>query len=261
MTTDELGSQNAFRFLPYVYDQAGFADYAKTYTSRLIQFLYENEWLGRRVLEYGCGTGASTQVFCERLMVITAIDSSKEMIDRAQSRFKNIECDLQLFHEHIQNYEPLAGGFDLVFALDVLNYVTSVRTLETIFRRANQALEMGKALLFDLQTVRHMAEDFGEKTMVMYDDQELLVLARHQFDYDSFSLRRHVTIYYPHGNGLIRKDELHVLRGYPLRAILGILSRTGFELELAVDLDFQPFDEGSKADRVVIMAQKSRELE
>ncbi len=261
MTTEQLDSQNAYRFLPYVYDDAGFADYAKTYTPLLIQFLHQNDWIGRRILEFGCGTGASVEVFCERHMVITAIDSSKQMIERAEARFEEMSCDVRLVHGKIQRYQPLANSFDLVFCLDVLNYVTSIRDIEHVFRHANQALELGKVFLFDLQTIRHMAEDVGEKTAVMYDNSKLFIVARHHFDYDLSTLRRHLTILYSQRDGLVRKDELHIMRGYPLRAILGILSRTGFEVQRAVDLNFEPLDEVSKTDRIVIVAQKAHELE
>ena len=53
-----------YAILASMYESIGMADFAQHMTPRLIDYAQRNEWMGRRVLDLGCGTGASVHWLC-----------------------------------------------------------------------------------------------------------------------------------------------------------------------------------------------------
>jgi SAM-dependent methyltransferase len=260
--TDQLSPKNAYETLPLIYDEAGFSDFAKEYVPAFIQYLQEHGWIGRRVLDLGCGTGVSIQTLGERRMSVTGVDSSPEMIAQATARLSEASFDFQLIHDTLQNYVPPEKGFDLVLCLNVLNHVASVRDLEKVFQRANWGLESGKIFLFDLHTIRGLAANNGDRTEIFHDSNDLFVTIDNQFDYETSSLWQYYKFFFRQpGGDFVRSEEDHILRGYPYRAVVGMLQRSGFQVQHAVDLNFRPFDiTTDKTGHVVIIAEKTRDF-
>jgi SAM-dependent methyltransferase len=260
--TDQLSPKNAYETLPLIYDEAGFSDFAKKYVPDFIQYLQEQGWIGRRVLDLGCGTGVSIEALSERRMSVTGVDASQEMIARATARVTALGYDAQLIRENLQNYIPLEKGFDLILCLNVLNHISSVRDLEKVFQRANWGLETGKVFLFDLHTIRGLSESIGNKTEIYHDSNDLFVVIDNQFDYETSSLWQYYKFFFRQpGGDFIRSEEDHILRGYPYRAVVGMLQRSGFQLQHAINLYFQPFDiTTDTTGRVVIIAEKTRDF-
>ncbi len=260
--TDQLSPKNAYETLPLIYDEAGFSNFAKEYVPAFIQYLQEQGWIGRRVLDLGCGTGISLAELSSRRMSVTGVDSSQEMIARAMARVEQSGYDAQLVRESLQNYVPIEKGFDLVMCLNVLNHIASVRDLEKVFQRANWGLEVGKVFLFDLHTIRGLSENIGDKSEIYHDSNDLFVVIDNQFDYETSSLWQYYKFFFRQpGSDFIRGEEEHILRGYPYRAIVGMLQRSGFQVQNAINLNFRPFDiTTDKTGRVVIIAEKIRDF-
>jgi SAM-dependent methyltransferase len=263
MTDQLMMAQNMYKSLPYIYDEAGFSHYALEYTPIYLNFLQQRGWIGRRILDLGCGTGVSLHFFSQQRMMVTGVDSSEGMIAVARQRLKDVPYDVTLIQEDLRRYTPPEKTFDLALSIgDTLNYIPSVRDLETLFQRVNFGLEDGRTFLFDLRTVRSMAEDFGQKTQILVDDPKIFVVGRNRFDYESSTLAQHFTFFYHHEQPNFQRDqEVHVLRGYPFRAVLSMLQRCGFELKHALDLNLGPFDPATDPHgRVVVIAEKVRHL-
>ncbi|MBZ0317116.1 MAG: class I SAM-dependent methyltransferase [Anaerolineae bacterium] len=262
--TDQLVPQNVYNNLPYVYDDAGFSAYALEYTPIYLNFLQKNGWIGRRILDLGCGTGISLEFFSAQRMMTTGVDVSEGMIDITRQRLEAASVDATLVCEDVRRYTPVEKSFDLVISIgDVMNYISSVRDLEAIFQKVNYALDSGRTFLFDLRTLRSLAEDFGQKTQELVNNEDLYVVVRNHYDYETQTLGQHFTFFYqdadhPH---YVRAEENHVLRGYPFRAVTTMLTRSGFEVKHSLDLNLNPFDpDQNPHGRVVIVAEKVRDL-
>ncbi|NDJ85340.1 MAG: class I SAM-dependent methyltransferase [Chloroflexi bacterium] len=262
MNTEQLVSENSYRYLPRFYDEAGFSEYASVCTPRFMNFLQENGWLGRRILDLGCGTGVSTKVFAEAQKSVTAVDSSAEMLARAEARFQDTGFDIEFVRQSAQAYKPVGNSYDLVYALDLLNHVTSIRDIEAIFQRANYALQMEKQFLFDLQTIRDLAEGIGNRAQILHNSEGLFIVAKNAFHYDTLSLRQEIDIFNLESEGLFRRaQEVHILRGYPFRAVVSMLRRTGFEIEHLIDPVLNTYAETSDLPpRIVVVLRKMRDL-
>lgn len=254
MTTNQLVPHHAYEYLPLVYDAAGFSTYATQNTPRLLEYLHERGWIGRQVLDFGCGTGASSAIFADVRMALTGVDSSAGMIAKANARFQGSAYDIRFERADIRTYAGLESVYDLVYCLDTLNYLGAVKDLELVFQRAYVALQEEKTFLFDIQTVEGLATYPSEQ--VLFRSNSVFVTSTNYFDYESLSLQQHITFFAQRQDGWFERfEETHVLRAYPIRGLLTILKRVGFEVEHVMNLDFTPYE--GHSGRVVIVAHKT----
>jgi 2-polyprenyl-3-methyl-5-hydroxy-6-metoxy-1,4-benzoquinol methylase len=96
--------------------------YAKNAFSELLDSININ---GLTVLDFGCGTGALTQLMSPSVESIVAIDPSSEMIKLLDKKaLNNVTsiCDY-LSSELVQNFPELKNKFDLIVASSVCGFL------------------------------------------------------------------------------------------------------------------------------------------
>ncbi|TMP70109.1 SAM-dependent methyltransferase [Pseudoalteromonas sp. S1609] len=96
--------------------------YAKSAFSELLDSININ---GLTVLDFGCGTGALTQLMSPSVESIVAIDPSSEMIKLLDKKaLNNVTsiCDY-LSSELVQNFPELENKFDLIVASSVCGFL------------------------------------------------------------------------------------------------------------------------------------------
>lgn len=105
------------------------------------------------VLELGCGTGMHACLLAKAGFSVHGVDSSSEMLVRAQHRLSTIDQDLarRLSFEGGDLRTYRAGrSFDAVIALfHVMSYQTRDEDLEQALRTAAEHLEAGGVFVFD----------------------------------------------------------------------------------------------------------------
>lgn len=81
---------------------------------------------GRKVLDFGCGTGLLTERISDHAMSVVAIDPSKKMISvLTDKHLKNVHViNSELTQDLINNDEVLRGGFDVIVASSALAFVS-----------------------------------------------------------------------------------------------------------------------------------------
>ena len=75
----------------------------------------------QHVLEIGCGDGFATRIVAQHVHTITAIDNHPNLIDDAQRLDPGGHHIRWLHHDIMQG--PPGGGYNAVYALDVLEHV------------------------------------------------------------------------------------------------------------------------------------------
>lgn len=104
---------------------------------------------GDRVLDVGCGTGASFLPLLARGYDVTACDVSAEMVARARAKAGDAATVLVADMRHL----PELGAFDLVTCLDdAINHLVSHDELVAAFRGIRRNLAPGGIVLFDVTT-------------------------------------------------------------------------------------------------------------
>lgn len=97
-------------------------EYAKNAFSELLENININ---GLNVLDFGCGTGALTQLMSPTVNSIIAIDPSSEMIKHLDKKaLKNVSSISDyLSKELVQNSPELENKFDLIVASSVCGFL------------------------------------------------------------------------------------------------------------------------------------------
>lgn len=97
-------------------------EYAKKSFSELLDNININ---GLTVLDFGCGTGALTQLMSPTVKSIIAIDPSSEMIKHLDKKALNNVSSISeyLSHELVQNSPELKNKFDLIVASSVCGFL------------------------------------------------------------------------------------------------------------------------------------------
>ena len=97
-------------------------EYAKNAFSELLENININ---GLTVLDFGCGTGALTQLMSPTVKSIIAIDPSSEMIKHLDKKALNNVSSFSdyLSNELVQNTPELENKFDLIVASSVCGFL------------------------------------------------------------------------------------------------------------------------------------------
>lgn len=250
-----------YTLLAPIYDRIGMASFADVLTPKLLLFAHTNDWVGRRVIDFGCGTGSSAVWLANRGHNTIGIDSSPEMIDIARRKVQNAGVGLTWRVGDIRTAENI-DRVDLVLALDVINELPSLRDIEAVFSRAHQLLEPGKLWIFDLHTIEGLIQRSREGARYLYDDEELIVLANELFDYERNLLTSRYDIFRRDPSngergGWMRGRATVTRRGYPVQAIAALLQRMGFSVMGMFNTNFETFDPATvRVPRVIYVARK-----
>lgn len=97
---------------------------------------------GSKILEVGCGTGASTVAFCEQGASVTALDIDEASIRVARTRCEAYSLECKFIHEdcvaHLNNKNE--GKYDIITFMAVLEHMTPGERVESL-RAANSMLK------------------------------------------------------------------------------------------------------------------------
>jgi SAM-dependent methyltransferase len=254
--------------LAAVYNRAGLADYALQSFPRYITYAQSINWAGFRILDLGCGTGASTWYGAERGYRMVGIDHNPHMLEQARGYewhsdegAADLTFDPPTFEDmDIRQLESPIGAVDLVLAIGgVMNTMQSLRELEASFVRVHQVLSDEKLFIFDMRTIRGLANEIGDCDTVHYDNgEDLSVIIRSQFSYETLTSTRHyVILTRPDDGDWLRRDEIHLERGYPTQGVMAVLERNNFQVVAVLTPDIRPFDvQHDTSGRAVFVAQK-----
>jgi len=260
-----MNRQSPFLVAPYaaladVYDRAGLADFAAGAIPRYLAYVQSLDWAGRRVLDLGCGTGTSALWLVQNGYRAMGIDNNPYMLAQARAQGERSSFDAPDFVQaDMRQFDSPVGPVDLVMAIDgVLNAVTSLRELEQTFASVNRALDPGRYFVFDVHTIRGLADIGGSADLIAYDNHDdLVITVQSRFSFETLSTTRLHTIWRREGDAWTRQDEIHTDRGYPVQGIVAMLDRTGFDVQATLTGALAPFDAAaSTPDRAVIVAQK-----
>ncbi len=250
-------NQDAYRALAPIYDDGGFSEYAMQIVQPLITKMQSEGWIGRRILELGCGTGAGTAALAHLGMDIIALDASPEMLHIAGLRLTDTGYNVELMQDDIRSarYPP---GVDLVWMLgNTLNELMSLKQIEAVFARSFAALSPGRRLVFDCFTLRGLGEELGTREHVLPLSERLFVGIENRFSFDSMTLRQ-VIHSFRFQEGAWQRDTVTLaLRGYPIAALTNLLERVGFEVLGVYDVALNAIHPPAETEgQVILIAEK-----
>jgi len=240
--------------LAALYDTIGMADFGRTMLEDVLDYALANDWLGQRVIDFGCGTGAAAAWLSEDRFSVVGIDQSNEMLDVARSKPGNAEW----VEADIRSVGNTHGQHDLVLAFDVLNEMDSLKDVGNLFQSAYASLADDMLFVFDVHTIEGLTTRGKESAQFIHDGNGVTVLAENTYDYERQSATRNHTVFVEGQDGSwIRQDTQRVLRGYPLQVIATLLQRAGFSDVSLLDLSLTPVRGDLRGyERVIAIARR-----
>jgi SAM-dependent methyltransferase len=247
-----------YAVLAPIYDQIGMSDFTRNITSSLIDYAQHIDWLGRRIVVLGCGTGASIQYLSEYPYNLIGVDNSSEMLEIAKQKLNTPGLNLKWFQQDMRELGNHIGGADLVLALNVMNELNSLRDLEAVFGSVQRILEPGKLFMFDMLTVQGLTEDGSNGSGMVYDDgKTLTVFGSNEYDYERQMNTQKLLIFQRNGNFWDRSEAKRILRAFPVQAVASLLQRSGFVIKTLLHTNLETYEPGvSHAPRVIFVAER-----
>ncbi len=173
-------------------------------------------------LDLCCGTGTLMKFVLEHGFLVAGVDRSRYQLQfaRKNAPAARIQCgDIRKF--------SFPWIFDVVTCIyDSLNYLTSMRDLESVFHRVRRHLNRNGLFAFDMNTFEGLRDRWCQTTTMRGRTITLLLET-------SFNARRalgkcRVTGFVKEGRRYRKFEEIHVERGYRASEIERLLGRTGF---------------------------------
>jgi len=251
-----------YRALAAVYNNAHLSAYSLEIMPRLLEMAFLEDWLGRIVLELGCGTGEVACWLTESSYRVIAVDNSSAMIGVGKTYATTQGLDVEWMLTDMRRFKP-EMRIDLAVSLGgTLNLLPTLQDLETVIQMVFDSLDAGKFFIFDLDTLRGLIAQ-GDGTEVLFDDKASTLITTHStVNYETLTRTVHyriTTAVDPNASGSSwrRVDEVHIQRGFPVSAVVRILTRVGFRVVKTLDTKLNSVDPNN-VGRIILMVQKPK---
>jgi len=93
---------------------------------------------GKKLLEYGCGTGSGSEKWLKFGAILTGIDISPEGIKKAKERIANTEYNADYFVMNAESTEFDEGSFDIVFGIGIIHHLDLLNSYQELCRILNK---------------------------------------------------------------------------------------------------------------------------
>jgi SAM-dependent methyltransferase len=242
-----------YSILANIHDEIHLGAFAQHMTSRLVDYAQRNQWMGRQIVDLGCGTGISLHWLSQHGYIVTGVDESPEMLQIAQAKLQGL--NVRLLESSIRNVDNIKD-VDMALCLDTLHELNNLRDLEEVFQHVHAMLKQEKLFIFDIYTIEGLAQRHQQGDALEYNNNDLTIFTRNNFDYERQVQRREYIIFHRDGEIWHKQDTFRVLRAYPIQGITALVKRSGFEVLHVLNADLSIHNPGDHTSRVIIMAQK-----
>lgn len=114
--------------------------------SNYSKLLPNYDFKGKRVLEFGCGTGINTIIMAQRGAKVTFVDYSKEALDLVRKNLDRLGIEAELIQQDIFDFKE-RNKYDLVHSEGVVEHFLAPKRQEIVDIHANAAKKGGKVLI------------------------------------------------------------------------------------------------------------------
>lgn len=245
-----------YSILSTIHDEIGMDAFARHITPQIINFAQRNDWLGRQVVDVGCGSGVSIRWLAQHSYVVTGVDSSPIMLNIAKQVVASQSLNVSWQQQDILEMSNI-GGQDLAICLDTLHEFNSLREVEQAFNNIGKTVKEGKLFVFDMYTIEGLIKRNSLGDLLEFDNNRLCIFIQNTFDYERQVQQRDYIIYRKQpDNTWTRQNTQRILRTYPVQAIVALVNRCGFEVSFVLNSNLTPHRPSDSTERVIIVAKK-----
>jgi SAM-dependent methyltransferase len=183
-----------------------------------------------RIADIACGAGAACIVFARHGLSVTGTDKSPHMIRRAEANAMRADQHIRLLVQDYRNL-ALAEPVDLITCMyDSLNFMPSEADLAKVFSAVYTSLNSGGLFIFDMYTVRGLAETWGTKSEVHTVEADHFIATQTAMGFDGMTNTKTLYGFSRFSDGhWHRWEERHQIWAYPIDRIEALLIGSGFQ--------------------------------
>jgi SAM-dependent methyltransferase len=244
-----------YRVLATIHDELNFGNFARQMTGHLLDFAQRDHWMGRQILDLGCGSGESLRWLSQKGYIVTGVDQSQDMLNLARSKVQTQGGSVRILNKAFKQIDEVQD-MDLVISLDTLHELGSLRELEDVFRQVHGFLKPERLFIFDLYTIEGLVKRSEDPSTLEVDNKDLTIITRNNYDFERNVQRRDYIVLRREGDGWQRQDAYRELRAYPIQGITALLGRCGFEVRHVLNSELNNYQAADSTPRVIIMAIK-----
>lgn len=211
--------------LAYIHD-VGYSDYALNSATGILKVLIQHGIEEGLIVDLGCGSGLSAQVFAQAGYQVFGVDLSEDLIAIARNRLPAAQFQVSSLYQ--ANIPPCSVVTSIG---ECLNYLfdpnADEHSLGLLFERVYAALMPGGLFIFDIAEPGQLA---GEGISRHFSEgNNWIVLVEKQEDRQRAILTRRITTLRQIGDLYRRDDEVHRLQLYPAGVLTPKLTQAGFD--------------------------------
>jgi|HigsolmetaAR206D_1030411.scaffolds.fasta_scaffold08861_2 SAM-dependent methyltransferase len=244
-----------------IYERIGQGSFGAQMATRTLERLAAPAGQSLQILDLACGTGAASFVFASAGHRVLGIDRSPAMLAIARQNAQEAGLAISYLQQDLRELQldqlPEQHPFDLVTCFGHgLNYLCAERELDQLCRQLGPLLRPEGWFIFDLQTVKAF-EDWNDRVEVIYDDEDLIVYNRQNYNIDEQCASEQLVWFSEQGERWWRFEESHSLRSWSDQQVTQALEAGGMHVLERRKPEGQLSDPESL--RVVYYAQRSTE--
>ncbi len=201
-----------------VYDRLQDADYAR-FADYYEEIFSRNGINPELVLDLACGTGSITIPMSKRGYDMIGVDLSVEMLNIAREKAFAEDENILFLNQDMTEFE-LYGTVDaIVCALDGVNYLTEDGDIDRLFRLAENYLNPGGLMIFDINSEYKLREVLGGNTFVN-EEQGIYYVWRNEFSEETRICEFELNFFTENDDGTYERfDEFQEERAYSVEEI------------------------------------------
>lgn len=230
------------------------------WTENIRMLLTENGIRDGLVLDLCCGTGQLTRRLAAAGYDMIGVDASEEMLMEARQEGPD---EILYLCQDMRSFELYGTVRAIVSTFDSLNYAMSETELTTIFSLADNYLDPGGLLIFDLNSERKYRDFLSNGTFAENRDEGSLIWENFYEEGTGIN-ESELTFYLREADGRFRRfSESHTQRAFSTAGVKKCLSDAGLSLRRVYDIteqDWNPAlpmkEENEDARRLLFVAQE-----
>jgi SAM-dependent methyltransferase len=187
----------------------------------------------KTILDFGCGTGSHAVMLSDMGYVVTGVDLSKKMLQKAIKKAEDRNRQIEFLKGNIQQLD-LKRRFDAVLAMfNVLGYQTTNEEIENTLRSVRKHLKLGGLFICDVwfgPAVLNVKPSERAKEL-QQGNAVITRYARPVLDIIGQTIEVNYTISEMKGGRQIAEImERHLVRFFFFQELVGFLERNRFEV-------------------------------
>lgn len=245
-----------YQHFAYLYDQlmahAPYDEWTK-FTQEMIRSHHHSI---HRIVDLGCGTGEITIRLANAGYDVTGVDISTDMLTCASEKALQKNISVNWVHQDITKLEGFHEVDLCTSYCDVMNYMTNLEDIESVFWHVYNSLAPNGLFIFDIHHI-HYAEHFlMDQTFTDVSD-DLAYIWECERGENRGEMYHHLTFFKKNGEMYSRFDEIHRQQTYETEMYEKVLKKCGFsKIEFYRDFITKKIISSDEGERIFVVAKK-----